>query len=159
MARDTRKKLAQHNQMLPVKLSKEELLERAQKVGKVHEELGEHRMKADAMKKGLREKEAALESEQGRLSHILLVSAEPRPVLVQAWADFERNTFEEIRDDTKEVIFKRKLEMHERQKEFEDFDKGHWHEQLKLRLLKAEEDIAKKRAGDVDTDDDDPVKN
>jgi hypothetical protein len=145
MGKADRKRLASHKEMLPVKLTDSEHLDRAKKWAKACEELALQLAEADEVKKELKAKEAHLEEVQRRLQHVVGAGAEPREVLVEAWADFATNKFEEVRTDTGQVINRRALEAHERQGAF---DPGEWGEQLHLRLLREREDVAKKRAGE-----------
>lgn len=153
MAKDTtRRRLAEHLEFLPVKLNEAELLERAKKIGRVHNELEQHKLQSDDVKKKIREKEQELEQERQLLAHILFTGAEPRKTTVEAWANFAANRFEEIRTDTGELINRRPLRPDEKQENFE-FDEESWAKQLHLRLVQQTEDAAKKRAGDVEKDD------
>jgi hypothetical protein len=90
--------------MLPVKLTDSEHLDRAKKWAKACEELALHVAEADEVKKALKAKEALLDEVQRRLMHVVGAGAEPREVLVEAWADFATNKFEEVRSDTGDVI-------------------------------------------------------
>lgn len=147
MAKPDKKKLGTHTEMLQVKLLEGELLERAKKVGDVHEELQQHVADADAAKRKLKDKEADLTQEVDRLLHILRTGHEPREVKVEAWANFATERMQEIRMDTMKVINERPLEEHERQGEF---DLLGWQDALHKRVERERVDFAKKRAGDKD---------
>lgn len=153
MAKDpTRRKLGEHLELLPVKLTDSELLDRAKKMGHVHNELERHLSEVDELKKEFKSKETKLEEERQLLAHVLFTGAEPREIKVEAWADFSMNRFLEIRSDTGEVIHKRPLRPEEKQGDFSDFDEEDWAKQLHLRLVEAEE-AARRRAGDVEKED------
>lgn len=157
MAKDTtRRRLGEHLELLPVKLTDEEWLDRAKKAAAVREQLQQHLLETSAIKQRLKAKEEELNEQFAGLMHNVGAGTEPREVKVEAWANFATNTFEELRTDTEQVINKRRLRAEERQGEF---DAALWGEQLHLRLvqeMKEREDIAKKRAGDVEKDEDEP---
>ncbi len=143
-----RKRLGTHLEELPVKLADGELLERAKRVGDVHQELQHHIAEADGVKRNLKHKEAELTSVVDGLLEVLRTGHEPREVKVEAWADYKRERFQEIRTDTGAIINERALRPEERQGEF---DLEAWGAELHQRALaQAREDVARRRAGDVD---------
>ena|SRR5690242_450287 len=102
-------------ELLPVPLTRDELLERGQSLAQVDSDLRAHNEYAESVKKELKSKEQAFASEAARLANIVRTKKEPRNVSVSTFARFERNVAEVVRDDTGEVIRSRALELTERQ--------------------------------------------
>ena len=72
MAKESsRRSLGESVEMLPVKLTSEELLERSQAIGDKHAELGAHLEKAAGVKAKLKAAEDEIRTEIERLAHIL----------------------------------------------------------------------------------------
>lgn len=111
----TEKKISEHIEQLPVKLTDTELLDRGQKLAKIQSDLAEHYANEESIKKQLKSKEAALEAERSKLAGAIRSKAEPRDVRVEEWARFKSGVIEHIRMDTGEVIFSRDLMPSERQ--------------------------------------------
>jgi hypothetical protein len=147
MAKAERKKLGTYLEMLPVKLNDEEVLDRAKKASSVHDELARHLLEAASFKNKLKAKEGELQEDFERLMHAVGTGTEPREVEVEAWADYSKERFFEVRVDTGKTISERPLREEERQGEF---DLESWQQELHLRVVRTQEDIAKRRAGDVD---------
>lgn len=140
-----RKRLGQHEEMLPVVLSDKELLAMGRRIGELHQEMALLASAFDLQKMTHKEKVAVLEEEKNLLVQALLTGKEPRPVAVEAWAEFTDGLFRAIRSDTKEVIQQRPLRPSERQGELSD----DWTESLFTKP-----DVAKARAGDVEAEGD-----
>jgi hypothetical protein len=124
-------------EMLPVKLNNPDLLERAKSIGQVHDKLQQHLLHAAEVRTQLKKEEGELSMEVDRLAFILRTGEEPRPVEVEAWADFEKGLLLEIRKDTGAVIHKRRLNDEDRQGEF---DLAGWQDDVHQRVLKILED-------------------
>lgn len=144
MSKDKRK-LGEHQEMLPVRLTESELMDRARKMGRVHNELEAHQAKAALVRQKLKVESEELEEERGRLAQCLVMGTEPRATKVEAWANYVANRFEEIRSDTGEVINKRPLKPEDKQGEF---DLDGWYAERTRRAKQDQEDAAKRRAGD-----------
>lgn len=109
------KKVADFIQRLPVPLTDVELLDFGQRLAKCQADLGEHLAHAETLKKELKAKESAIEAERARLSGIIREKKESRDVPCERWAYYGDGEIVEIRNDTGEVIYRRRMEMHERQ--------------------------------------------
>lgn len=109
------KKLTDFIQQLPVPLSNTELLDFGQRLAKCQADLAEHNMHAEQVKKELKAKESAIEAERARLSGIIREKKEIRDVQCERWAFYDQGDIVENRTDTGEVIYRRRMEMHERQ--------------------------------------------
>jgi hypothetical protein len=109
------KKVAEFLQHLPVALSDRELLDFGQRLAKCQADLAEHNLHAEQVKKDLKAKESAIEAERARLSGIIREKKEIRDVQCERWHFYDRGEVEEVRSDTGEVIYTRRMEMHERQ--------------------------------------------
>lgn len=109
-------------EQLPVVLTEVELLERGAKMAQVDSDLRDHRQHADSVKKTLKSKETALESERSRLAAIVRAKSEPRPVEVERLHDLGRRLAYDVRTDTGEVIpgSTRPLREEDLQGEFDD---------------------------------------
>lgn len=109
------KKLVDFIHQLPVLLTDRELLDFGQRLAKCQADLAEHNLHAEQVKKDLKAKESAIEAERARLSGIIREKKEIRDVQCERWAHYDRGEIEEIRTDTGEVIYCRRMEPHERQ--------------------------------------------
>lgn len=109
------KKLTDFVQRLPVALTDAELLAFGQRLAKCQADLTEHNMHAEQVKKELKAKESAIESERAHLSGIIREKKESRDVQCERWAFYDEGEIVEHRADTGEVIFRRRMESHERQ--------------------------------------------
>lgn len=96
--------LAEHTEQLLCKLTRDELLERGQRLAQLSEDMAEHQVKAELQKKELKAQEARIAEEQSRLAAIVRAKAEPREVVVQEFADYLRGSYYRRRTDTHEVI-------------------------------------------------------
>lgn len=102
-------------ELLPVPLTRDELLDRGQQLAQVDAELRAHNEYAESVKKDLKSKESSYASETARLANIVRSKKEPRQVKTQSIARWEQNVVEVIRVDTGEVLRNRALEPNERQ--------------------------------------------
>jgi hypothetical protein len=109
------KKVADFLQQLPVPLTDRELLDFGQRLAKCQADLAEHNLHAEQVKKDLKAKESAIEAERARLSGIIREKKEIRDVPCERWHRYDRGEVEEVRCDTGEVFYSRRMEMHERQ--------------------------------------------
>jgi hypothetical protein len=109
------KKLTDFIQRLPVALTDAELLAFGQRLAKCQADLTEHNMHAEQVKKELKAKESAIEAERAHLSGIIREKKELRDVQCERWAHYDEGDIVELRTDTGEVIYQRRMEMHERQ--------------------------------------------
>ncbi len=112
---DDRKKQAEFEQPLPVKLTQEELLSRGGLLAQLHADFAQHTVHAESVKKDLKAKETALEAETSRVAGIVRTGYEPRSVTVQRWFDYQRNVKFDMRVDTGEVFNERALTPEDRQ--------------------------------------------
>lgn len=102
-------------ELLPVPLTRDELLDRGQQLAQVDSDLRAHNEFAESTKKDLKAKEQQFASEAARLANIVRTKKEPRQVKTQSIARWEQNIVDTIRIDTGDVIRNRPLEPHERQ--------------------------------------------
>lgn len=104
---------------LPTKLDDTELIERARELARCASEISIEKEHSQQVKAALKERIAALEAKRGRLSSIVSSGHEPRMTLVECWARYDSNQYEEIRTDTGLVLpgSKRALAPSERQAE------------------------------------------
>jgi hypothetical protein len=116
------KVLLEAPELLPVPLTRDELLERGQQLAQVESDVAAHNEYAESVKKDLKSKEAALAAERSRLANIVRTKRENRQVGVTHMARWQRNIVEVTRNDTGELLRSRAIEPHERQKML-DLDK------------------------------------
>lgn len=102
-------------ELLPVPLTREELLDRGQQLAQVESDMSAHNEHAESVKKELKSEEARLSSERARLANIVRTKREPRQVGITGTARWARNLVEIHRVDTNELLRSRALEAHERQ--------------------------------------------
>jgi hypothetical protein len=124
---------------LPVPLTQAELLDFGQRLAKQDSEIRGHEAHADAVKKDLKSKEQALDSERSRLSNIVRNKAEVRDVRVSIWRDYQARELREVREDTGEVVFTRPLRGDEFQTELLDVD-GEPAEVVPLKVVPTKKD-------------------
>lgn len=114
-----RKLLDEHEEDLPVPLTHDEFIERAQALVALSAEEAQ----ADAEFQSARDKHKgrcmAIHERRVELEEAIRTRAEPRPVLVQEFADYSTNTCRAVRADTGEVLSERALAPGERQRAFE----------------------------------------
>lgn len=106
-------------QLLPVKLTTDELLERGQQLAQVEQSLSDHERHADSVKKDLTAKRTSLQAERSRLSRIVTDKAEQRDVRVTVTVDYDERELTQMRNDTGEVVYRRGLRAEELQEAFD----------------------------------------
>lgn len=111
----TEKKVGVGLERLPVKLTDAELLDFGQRLARCQQTLADHLSHAEAVKKDLKTKEAAIEADRSHLSGVIRDKAELRDVEVERWHDYAAGEYFERRTDTGEITYRRRLESHERQ--------------------------------------------
>lgn len=110
-----REVLSAEQETLEVKLNRDELEARSQLLGSQLGRLEELEAKEKAFKEGLKKERTPLDTEVRFLGRVIRRKTEPRPVLVETIADYERGVAIAIRTDTGEVIRERELSFDERQ--------------------------------------------
>lgn len=103
------KKLDERRENLACKLTPEEFRNRAMKLASIENSLAAHKIHVEQVKAELKSKEGRLLDERNKLSTIVAAEQEPRDVVVQEWADFDRNVVETVRLDSMEVVASRAL--------------------------------------------------
>lgn len=101
---------------LPVKLSTEEVAERAQQLADCHQQLAEHEDKAESVKKGLGKEKQIIVTRRAMLSGVVKRKEEPREVRVLVQQHFGSKKYLEVREDTGEIIAERPLRPEEMQR-------------------------------------------
>jgi hypothetical protein len=104
---------------LPVKLTQDEQLERAQQLADTESRMREHESHSESVKKDLKAKEQSITSERSRLAGIVKAKQEPRDVRVSIETHEKTREYIERREDTDEVIFRRPLRPEEMQKKLD----------------------------------------
>lgn len=102
-------------QLLPVQLTREEKLERGERIGTVMAELRKLDHKEARFKEALKEEREPLKMEAADLGDQLATGTERRPVRVDVYADHNRNVATFVRSDTGDVVKERELLPEERQ--------------------------------------------
>jgi len=102
-------KSERYQKELPVKLSEEEVTDRARSCSRIVNEIVAHKAKAAAEKKELTAKEKALDEEVKRLAGIVRAKSEPRQVEVYDRANIPSCTIDTIRADTMEIVDSRAM--------------------------------------------------
>lgn len=101
---------------LPVRLSPDELFERAQQLADCHTQLAEHDEHASAKKKELAKARQEIVTRRAVLSGVVKRREEPRQVRVSVQTDMTERVYREVREDTGEVIAERPLRPEEMQR-------------------------------------------
>lgn len=103
---------------LPVKLTDREKLDMGQRLAHLHGELAQHTKHEDDVKASLKATRNSIEAQIGKLATVVRAGEEYRPVDVKVQHDYEKAVYQEIRQDTGDVIAERPLHDHERQVAF-----------------------------------------
>lgn len=110
-----RKRLSRTPKTLQVKLTPDEVLDRASQLAGAVQDLAILEARERAFVERIRRRTLKLQQDQTRLAEILLSGTEPRKVVVALWADFGTGRAMEEREDTGETIAERPLTPAERQ--------------------------------------------
>lgn len=102
-------------QVLPCKLTPDEVRERGEELASVLGQLKELDARESEFKADLKSKRTPLESQRDYLRDVVNAKQESRGVEVELWADFTTGNVEFIRQDTGECITSRGLRPEERQ--------------------------------------------
>lgn len=115
--------IAETTEMLPVKLTVEEKLQKGAELARLENELCDHLANAKCVKKDLSANEARIKSHQSAVATCLRAGAESRSVEVRIEADDTKGLALFRRLDTQEIIRQRKLSADEQQLKLEDAPK------------------------------------
>lgn len=100
---------------LPVKLTQEEMMAKAQQLAQCEIDIQHEKDHADAVKKDLKTREGLLLVKRSTIAGHVRSGEEPRPVQVEAWARFKEGVYEEVRMDTGEVLRQTRRRLMERE--------------------------------------------
>lgn len=111
------RRLATFTTELLVELTQEELISKGKMLAQCEIDLRNEEQHAEAVKKDLKMREGLLLVKRSTIAGVVRSGKEPRPVLVEAWARYREGVYEEVRQDTGEVLqqTRRRLMESERQ--------------------------------------------
>lgn len=111
------KQIGDHIEDMPVKVTEDESAKYGRRLAQIEQEMTEHHVREDDLKKQLKATETRLEAERVQIAGIVRSGFEPRPVRVEHWARFEDGLYEEVRHDTGEVLSGRVRPLTERERQ------------------------------------------
>lgn len=111
----TVKVVGNSKRQLACKLQDVALLEYGERLAIANANIAAEKDRAKAIKAELKSAETALDAERSRLAGIVRAKAEIRDVTVAYVRDYSADEYQEVREDTREVIFRRPLEQTEKQ--------------------------------------------
>lgn len=101
---------------LPVSLTADELADRAQQLADCHAQLTEHQEHAKVVKKELSRQQSEITVRRAVLSGVVKRREETRSVRVLVQTDMTARRYQEVREDTGEIIAERPLRPEEMQR-------------------------------------------
>lgn len=107
--------IGSETQILPVRLTQDEIRARGERLAAVHGALDQIAIEEDDAKKKFKDRRNPLEGEIGLLAHIIRKKEEKREVAVDLVADFATGKVREVRSDTGEVVRERDIRFEEQQ--------------------------------------------
>ena len=115
MAKSDLKLLYTITERLPVVLTRDELLDRGQRLAQCDADLASHMSYEESIKKDLKAKSTKIEAERSRLANVVRQKAELRDVQCDVLGYFEENVVRTTRKDNGEVTSERAMTLDERQ--------------------------------------------
>lgn len=96
--------VSKFNLSLPVELTNDELLDRGARLAQLNSDIADHQAHAESVKKDLKARESALESDRARIASIVRQKREPREIACERIHDYDAGDQYDLRTDTGEVV-------------------------------------------------------
>lgn len=110
-----RQKVGSSNELVDVKLTREEEHAKGKRLADVNHGLKELEREMADFKDIMKERVKPLEAEKSALTYQLRKGVEEREVKIERWADFGTNSIDYMREDNGEILRSRPMTLDERQ--------------------------------------------